>query len=234
MTLYWQTPDHPNNTYLPPQDYERFYHEASDGLLAKNTLKTIEPTSYGFDFLEVYRVLPLESVTTVTGFEQEQTLAGTTFYFAKDGPRMLGLHYPNSSIEPTVIFADFETLNSFQVAISLTDFNEQLQLVLFASTDILTWSADKIAFHFHHYDTTSFITALEALEDYPDKAFWTMVCQQRFKRGQSLEQQAIATAVLDQVLYFRRKLSANWLISWQHLLNTPQTASTLATIEREW
>ncbi|EUJ39852.1 hypothetical protein [Brochothrix campestris] len=234
MTLYWQTPEHPHSSFQPPQNYDRFYHETIDGLLAKNTLATIEPTSYGFDFLEVYRVLPIEAVTTVTGFEHEQTLAGTTFYFAKDGPRMLGFHYRTHSIEPTVIFADFETLNSFQVAASLTAFNEKLQLKLFEATDILTWSADKIAFHIYHYDTTAFIHAIQAIEDYPDKNFWTTVCQRRFKRGQPLEQQAIATAVLDQVLYFRRKLPADWLIPWQRLLNTAPTASTLALIEMEW
>lgn len=234
MTSYWQTPAYPNNTYQPPQSYDTFYQATTAGILAKNTILTLEPTSYGFDFLEVYRVFPVDKVTTVTGFEHEQTLAGVTFYFAKDGPRMLGLHYRTPTTEPTVIFADFETLNSFQIAASLTEFNQQLKLMLFEPEDILTWSADKITFHLRHYDTSEFVSALESLEDYPDKTFWSSACQRRFKCGQPLEQQAIATAVLDQVLYFRRKLPADWIEPWLRLLNTPHTASTLVTIEKEW
>lgn len=233
MSSYWT--DSKNTNYSIPNDYLEFSQLNTDTLLDKNFLSTIEPTSYGFDFLETYRFLSIEKVTSTTGYEHEQTLAGTTFYFAIDGPRMIGFHYLEENVSPVILFADFETLNTMVLATSFTKFIAKMSQHLFTPEEaMLNWSHDKIAFHLKYYNQEDFLTSLNALEDLPDKTFWTKQMTRRFIEGTVEEQLAIANAVLEQVLYFKRKLPADWLNDWLSILALPHTKQLLTEITNEW
>ncbi|EDN7531056.1 SMI1/KNR4 family protein, partial [Listeria monocytogenes] len=109
-----------------PTDYKQLLLKQNGGLIRKNHFPTSEPTSYGLDFGEIYYLGSLDELLTDIPEQKDVELAGKQVYFHRDESRYLGFSYMDNTSEPSIIYVDFETLQTLVVAENLAAFLEKL------------------------------------------------------------------------------------------------------------
>lgn len=109
-----------------PTDYKQLLLKQNGGLIRKNHFPTSEPTSYGPDFGEIYYLGSLDELLTDIPEQKDVELAGKQVYFHRDESRYLGFSYIDNTSEPSIIYVDFETLQTLIVAETFATFIEEL------------------------------------------------------------------------------------------------------------
>ncbi|MGJ8729965.1 SMI1/KNR4 family protein [Listeria aquatica] len=212
---------------LLPESYKKLILMQNGGLLQKNHLKTQEPTSYGLDFLEVYRLLGLEELITKIPFQDQNPLAGKKIYFSKDENRFLGFDYITTA--PQIIYADFETLQVLTVAENFDAFLASLYHVPFNGEQLTNYSHDKLELMLLSRSANEQAVILEELEDDADKEWYFRQLKKLIEAG---NEDITYRLFENQILYFKRKLPKETVNAFFSLFKNQTQA--LANLKKEW
>ncbi|AKI48886.1 SMI1/KNR4 family protein [Listeria monocytogenes] len=189
-----------------PTDYKQLLLKQNGGLIRKNHFPTSEPTSYGLDFGEIYYLGSLDELLTDIPEQKDVELAGKQVYFHRDESRYLGFSYMDNTSEPSIIYVDFETLQTLVVAENLAAFLEKLYFSPFPID---------LAEHFPIKKLNQILAAsnvqktkqlLELLEDYPDKKWYLETLLGLLEKQEIPYNLVVCSLFENQLLYFRRKL----------------------------
>lgn len=189
-----------------PTDYKQLLLKQNGGLIRKNHFPTSEPTSYGLDFGEIYYLGSLDELLTDIPEQKDVELAGKQVYFHRDESRYLGFSYMDNTSEPSIIYVDFETLQTLVVAENLAAFLEKLYFSPFPID---------LAEHFPIKKLNQILAAsnvqktkqlLELLEDYPDKNWYLETLLGLLEKQEIPYNLVVCSLFENQLLYFRRKL----------------------------
>lgn len=190
-----------------PTDYKQLLLKQNGGLIRKNHFPTSEPTSYGLDFGEIYYLGSLDELLTDIPEQKDVELAGKQVYFHRDESRYLGFSYMDNTSEPSIIYVDFETLQTLVVAENLAAFLEKLYFSPFPID---------LAEHFPIKKLNQILAAsnvqktkqlLELLEDYPDKKWYLETLLGLLEKQEIPYNLVVYRLFENQLLYFRRKLA---------------------------
>ncbi|ECL0031808.1 SMI1/KNR4 family protein [Listeria monocytogenes] len=189
-----------------PTDYKQLLLKQNGGLIRKNHFPTSKPTSYGLDFGEIYYLGSLDELLTDIPEQKDVELAGKQVYFHRDESRYLGFSYMDNTSEPSIIYVDFETLQTLVVAENLAAFLEKLYFSPFPID---------LAEHFPIKKLNQILAAsnvqktkqlLELLEDYPDKKWYLETLLGLLEKQEIPYNLVVCSLFENQLLYFRRKL----------------------------
>ncbi|WP_163652299.1 SMI1/KNR4 family protein [Listeria sp. PSOL-1] len=215
---------------LLPAAYKQLLMQQNGGYIYKNHLPTIEPTSYGFNFLEVYRFLGINELITSTPFADENPLTGKKIFFHRDGMRYLGFDYIR--LEPEIIYADFETMQTFTAAKDFNHFLNELYFKPFDLTSINGYSVDKLTQIMRQSTVAEQKLLFIKLEDFADKNWYFDELLRFLQVADSL---IVAELFENQLFFFRRKLTDKLvykLLNALHQAGLPQEKITV--LKKEW
>ncbi|MHC5251292.1 SMI1/KNR4 family protein [Listeria kieliensis] len=210
-----------------PKSYKELIRLQNGGLLRKNLLKTSEPTSYGFDFLEIYRLFGLHELITAIPFQDQNPLPGKKIYFSQDNNRFLGFDYQTS--DPSILYVDFETLQVLPVAENFKDFLDKLYDAEFANGELSTYSHDKLEIMLQSRSVIAQEAILAELEDDADKEWYFNQLKKLIATG---NEESAYRLFENQILYFKRKLPKETVDAFFPLFHN-QTEKW-ASLKKEW
>ncbi|WP_088815323.1 MULTISPECIES: SMI1/KNR4 family protein [Listeria] len=210
-----------------PTAYRALIAKQNGGFIQKNHFKTSEPTSYGFDFLEVYQIFGLHNLITEPPAASENPLSGKIIYFSKDGERYLGFDYKTAL--PSILYADFETLQTLTIAANFDTFLAQLYFEPFEYENVTTYGHAKLDQMLLQADFDGRRKILTLLEDEADKPWFLHHIRTLILEGDAKN---AFTLFENQILYFRRKLPKALV---NELFQQFQACGIdISTLEKEW
>ncbi|ECJ9744967.1 SMI1/KNR4 family protein [Listeria monocytogenes] len=190
-----------------PTDYKQLLLKQNGGLIHKNHFPTSEPTSYGLDFGEIYYLASLDELLTDIPEQKEVDLAGKQVYFHRDESRYLGFSYMDTASEPSIIYVDFETLQTLVVAKNLAAFLEKLYFSPFPIDLAEHFPIKKLNQILAVSNVQKTKQLLELLEDYPDKKWYLETLLGLLEKQEIPYNLVVYRLFENQLLYFRRKLA---------------------------
>lgn len=190
-----------------PIEYKQLLSEQNGGLIRKNHFKTTEPTSYGLDFGEIYYLASLDEILTDIPEQKDVDLAGKQVYFHRDESRYLGFSYIDNTSEPSIIYVDFETLQTLIVAETFATFIEELYFSPFPTDFAEQFPIKKLNQIFASSNVQKTKQLLELLEDYPDKKWYLATFLGLLEKQEIPYNLVVYRLFENQLLYFRRKLA---------------------------
>lgn len=189
-----------------PAEYKQLLLKQNGGLIRKNHFPTTEPTSYGLDFAEIYYLASLTELVTDIPEQKDVDLAGKQVYFHRDESRYIGFSYPDDTSQPSIIYVDFETLQTLIVAKNMATFLEELYFSPFPIDFAEQFPVKKLEQILASSNVQKTKQLLELLEDYPDKKWYLETLISLFNK-QEIPYNLVAYSLFEnQLLYFRRKL----------------------------
>ncbi|MCD2249776.1 SMI1/KNR4 family protein [Listeria monocytogenes] len=189
-----------------PTDYKQLLLKQNGGLIRKNHFPTSEPTSYGLDFGEIYYLGSLDELLTDIPEQKDVVLAGKQVYFHRDESRYLGFSYMDNTSEPSIIYVDFETLQTLIVAETFATFIEELYFSPFPTDLAEQFPIKKLNQIFASSNVQKTKQLLELLEDYPDKKWYLETLLGLLEKQEIPYNLVVCSLFENQLLYFRRKL----------------------------
>ncbi|EAC6185134.1 SMI1/KNR4 family protein [Listeria monocytogenes] len=189
-----------------PTDYKQLLLKQNGGLIRKNHFPTSEPTSYGLDFGEIYYLGSLDELLTDIPEQKDVELAGKQVYFHRDESRYLGFSYIDNTSEPSIIYVDFETLQTLIVAETFATFIEELYFSPFPTDFAEQFPIKKLNQIFASSNVQKTKQLLELLEDYPDKKWYLETLLGLLEKQEIPYNLVVCSLFENQLLYFRRKL----------------------------
>ncbi|MBC2184893.1 SMI1/KNR4 family protein [Listeria sp. FSL L7-0253] len=219
-----------------PSEYKQLLLKQNGGLIRKNHFPTTEPTSYGLDFAEIYYLASLDELVTDIPEQKDVDLAGKQVYFHRDESRYIGFSYPDDATSPSIIYVDFETLQTLIVAENMTDFLEALYFSPFPIDFAEQFPIKKLEQILASSNVQKTKQLLELLEDYPDKKWYLETLIGLFKK-QEIPYNLVAYSLFEnQLLYFRRKLSPDLVEQIFTILRASDGINQEATaaLYKEW
>lgn len=210
-----------------PKAYRKLIAKQNGGFIQKNHLKTNEPTSYGFDFLEIYQIFGLNHLITDPPALSENPLPRKIIYFSKDSERYLGFDY--KAAIPSILYADFETLQTLTVAPDFDTFLEALYFEPFDVENIETYGHIKLEQMLLQADSSRKKDILTLLEDETDKSWYFHHLEMLILAGDA----KIAFPIFEnQILYFKRKLPKDLVNDFFQQFQA--CGIDISALEKEW
>lgn len=210
-----------------PASYRALLKEQNGGFIKKNHLKTSEPTSYGINFLEIYQIFGIDNLITEPQAALENPLSGHYIYFSKDGARFIGFDYHTE--EPSIFYADFETLQTLTIASDFDSFQNQLYFEPFEIQQAPSYGQAKLDQMLLQADFKTRVEILALLEDEAEKT-WYLTQLKKLILAKKVE---LAYPLFEnQILYFRRKLPEGLVLELFELLKASDI--DLTALQREW
>ncbi|MBC1757293.1 SMI1/KNR4 family protein [Listeria seeligeri] len=219
-----------------PVEYKQLIQQQNGGLIRKNHFKTTEPTSYGLDFGEIYYLAGLNELLPAIPEQKDVELAGKQVFFHQDEARYIGFSYINDNENPSIIYVDFETLQTLIVAENLTGFLEQLYFSPFPIDLAERFPRKKLDQILASSNVQKAKQLMETLEDYGDKN-WYLETLIALLKKQEIPYNLIAYSLFEnQLIYFRRKLVPELVETIFHLLSKSDgiNGNELALLKKEW
>lgn len=192
--------------FILPTEYKRLLLIQNGGLIRKNHFPTSEPTSYGLDFGEIYYLVSLDELLTDIPEQKEVDLAGKQVFFHQDESRYLGFSYTDNLSEPSIIYVDFETLQTLVVAKNMADFLGLLYFSPFPADYAEQFPTKKLEQILASSNVQKTKKLLELLEDYPDKKWYLEKLIGLLEKNEIPYNLVVYSLFENQLLYFRRKL----------------------------
>lgn len=189
-----------------PAEYKQLLLKKNGGLIRKNHFPTTEPTSYGLDFAEIYYLASLAELVTDIPEQKDVDLAGKQVYFHRDESRYIGFSYPDDTSQPSIIYVDFETLQTLIVAKNMATFLEELYFSPFPIDFAEQFPVKKLEQILASSNVQKTKQLLELLEDYPDKKWYLETLINLLKKQEIPYNLVVYNLFENQLLYFRRKL----------------------------
>ncbi|MBC6297332.1 SMI1/KNR4 family protein [Listeria sp. FSL L7-1517] len=219
-----------------PTEYRELILKQNGGLIRKNHFKTSEPTSYGLDYGEIYYLASLDELLLSIPEQNDVELAGKQIFFHQDEARYIGFSYTDDLQNPSIIYVDFETLQTLVIAENMADFLTQLYFSPFPIDMAEHFSRFKLDQILASCDVQKTQQLMESLEDYPDKN-WYLQTLITILQKQAIPYNILAYRLFEnQLLYFRRKLAPDLVVTVFSLLSKSKgiDLDELDLLKKEW
>ncbi|CAM4157696.1 SMI1/KNR4 family protein [Listeria ivanovii] len=219
-----------------PAEYKQLIQKQNGGLIRKNQFKTCEPTSYGLDFGEIYYLAGLDELLPFIPEQKDVELAGKQVFFHQDKSRYIGFSYTEEHQTPSIIYVDFETLQTLIIADNMADFLEQLYFSPFPIDMAERFPRIKLDQILAATNVQKTKQLMEALEDYSNKN-WYLQTLITLLEKQEIPYSLLAYSLFEnQLLYFRRKLDADLVETIFLLLSKSAGIDWVALelLKKEW
>ncbi|MBC2073007.1 SMI1/KNR4 family protein [Listeria marthii] len=219
-----------------PAAYKQLLLKQNGGLIRKNHFPTTEPTSYGLDFAEIYYLASLDELLTNIPEQKDVDLAGKQVYFHRDESRYIGFSYPNDASQPSIIYVDFETLQTLIVAENMATFLEELYFSPFPIDFAEQFPVKKLEQILASSNVQKTKQLLELLEDYSDKKWYLETLISLLKKQEIPYNLVVYNLFENQLLYFRRKLVPDLVEQIFELLQVSDgiNQEAVAALYKEW
>lgn len=221
-----------HNLFLPAA-YKDLLRVHNGGILAKNHFPVAEPTSYGLADAEIYTIAGLNDLKRHIQEEQDVELPGTQIYFHQDRHRYIGLDYQTA--EPSVIYVDFETLQTLVVAENFERFLGMLYFSPFNMNFVPDYPLEKLEQMLAMANVKKTLEILQLLEDYAAKNWYLTQIDGLLHSEEAPYRQAGIELLENQIYYFRRKLDAKRVDSMLQWLESQHFwPEKVAELRKEW
>lgn len=219
-----------------PAEYKELLLKQNGGLIRKNHFPTTEPTSYGLDVAEIYYLASLNELLTDIPEQNDVDLAGKQVYFHRDESRYIGFSYLDDKPLPSIIYVDFETLQTLIVAENMAEFLEALYFSPFPVDFAEQFPVKKLDQILASSNVKKTKQLLELLEDYPDKTWYLETLIRLLQKNEIPYNIVVYQSFENQLLYFRRKLVPELVEKIFGMLKDSDGIDQSATTElyKEW
>lgn len=219
-----------------PKAYKQLLRKQNGGLIRKNHFPTTEPTSYGLDYGEIYYLASSNELLTDIPEQKEVDLAGKQVFFHRDESRYIGFSYTDDKLEPSIIYVDFETLQTLIVAENMAAFLAALYFSPFPIDFAEQFPTSKLEQILTASNIQKTKHLLELLEDYPNKKWYLETLIGLLEKQEIPYNLVVYRLFKNQLLYFRRKLAPDLVEKIFSLLNNSAGINKEAStnLYKEW